>query len=112
MPGGIGGRPLSSSVPGAGGSPSSSSSISISTSIISVSLSGRGGGVGGESGGNGGGGELLNSGGGGLLGRGGWDEVQNEVVLGADDDPAPLAFSPLSSSVGKSHCEAPVRSFI
>lgn len=79
--------------------------------MISVSLSGRGGGVGGESGGNGGGGELLNSGGGGLLGRGGWDEVQKVVALGAADVP-PLASSPLSSSVGKSHCEAPVLSFI
>lgn len=79
--------------------------------MISVSLSGRGGGVGGESGGNGGGGELLNRGGGGLFGRGGWDEFQTDDVLGAADDP-PLASSSLSSSVGKSHCEVPVRSFI
>jgi len=64
--------------------------------------------VGGESGGNGGGGELLTWGGGGLLGRGGWDEVQT-VSLSADDPS--LASSPFSSSVGKSHCDAPVRSF-
>lgn len=70
VPGGKAGLvPVSSSVPGAGGSVSSSS-ISISTSIISPSLSGRGGGGGGESGGSGGGGGTQ-GGGGGLSGRGG-----------------------------------------